>query len=252
MVAPQAEITSRKIAPAYPSGNWIPTFGVFQNPLFGLATAAALTLALLCCVWLWIRVNNLDAQLSQAQAGHGADTALEEQVEQLRQRNEELTANLQRAEEQRTTLEQELASLKSGDGSPNKPPPSNLTFASVVLLPSLRSTDQTVSTLKLPRGIPSARLIFNVDRIDPKDYKSVGAAVKKQAGPEVWRGDVKLQPRGNNARGILTIPAEKLAEGRYTAELEGVTTDGQTELVGLYLFQVVHSSSPEFKVRPRQ
>ena len=249
MVAPQAEIPSRRIAPAYPSGNWIPAIGVFQNPLFGLATAAALTLSLFCCVWLWIRVNSLDAQLRQVQAQHPADTALKEQVEQLRQRNEELTTNLQRSEEQRTTLEQELASLKSGDGSPNKPAP---TFASIVLLPSLRSTDQTISTLRLPRGVPTARLIFNVDRLDPKDYKSVSAVVKKQTGAEVWRSDVKLQPKGNNARGTLTIPAEKLAEGRYTAELEGLTTKGQTELVGLYLFEVVHGGSPEFTVRPRQ
>ncbi len=248
MVTSHAEISLPKIAPTYSSRNRIPAVGVFQNPLFGLATAAALTLALFCCVWLWIRVNSLGTQLRQAQEGHATDTALKEQVEQLKRRNEELTANLQRSEEQRTTLEQELA--KSSDSLPNKPAP---TFASIVLLPSLRSTDQTISTLNLPRGVPTARLIFNVDRINPRDYKSVSAVVKKQSGgPEVWRSDVKLQPTGNNARGILTIPAQKLAEGRYTAELEGLTTKGQPELVGLYLFQVVHGGSPEFTVRPRQ
>ena len=97
MVAAHAEIPSRKTVTTYSPSNWISTVSVFQNPAFGLATAATLSLALFCCVWLWIRVNSLDAQLRQAQAGHPADTALKEQVEQLRQRNEELTANLQRS-----------------------------------------------------------------------------------------------------------------------------------------------------------
>lgn len=243
VVVPAHAETSVPPLPTYTRSKWIPAIGVFQNPLFGLATAAALTLVMLCCIWLWMRVNSLDAQLRQAQAEHATDNILKEQVEQLRRRNEELTANLQRSEDQRTTLEQDLASLKSGDGSPNKLSPSELTFASVVLSPNLRSTDQTVKTLSLPPSVTRARLILNVEQINPKDYKSLRAVVKKQAGPEIWRSNVNLQLRGNNAREILTIPAERLMEGRYTVELEGITTDGQTELVGLYLFQVVHSKS---------
>lgn len=230
---------------------WIPAIGVFQNPLFGLSAATALTLALVACAWLWIRANNLETQLRQAQADHPTDAALKQQVEHLRQRNEELTANLQRSEEQRTTLEQDLAALKSGQGPGNKTSPPRPTFATVVLSPSLRSTDQTVKNLSIPAGVPKAQLILKIERIDPKDYKNFRAVVKKQAGAEISRNDnLKLQPSGNNARAILMIPAEKLADGRYIVEVEGVTTDGQSELVGLYLFQVIHSNSSQFRAQP--
>ena len=237
---PEAPVRDVKVTEPPRYARWIPAIGVFQNPLFGFSTAMALTLALLFCAWLWIRTNTLEDQLRAAQATHPTDPALKEQVAQLRQRNEELAANLQQSEEQRTTLEQDLASVKGAEDSPNKTSPPNPTFAFVRLSPSLRSSDQTVKTLNIPPGITRARLFLNVERINTKDYKTVRAVVKKQAGPEVWRSDdVKLQSIGNDsARAILTIAAERLPAGRYIAQLEGVTIDGQTEPIALYVFQV--------------
>jgi hypothetical protein len=80
-----AEASVRNVAPTGASyAGWIPAIGVFQNPLFGLSTAFALTLALLLCAWLWIRSNNLEDQLRQAQAAQPSDAVLKEQLARLR------------------------------------------------------------------------------------------------------------------------------------------------------------------------
>lgn len=228
-------------------GHWIPAVAIFQNPLFGLSSAVALMLALLCCAWLWIRSNNLEEQWRLAKTQHPTDAALEEQVDQLTRRNEELTAKLKLSEEERAGLQQDLASLRSRETQqvtpPDKsPPPGRSTFASVMLSPGIRSgSNGGQSTLTLLAGHTEGRLILNVQRIDPKDYKHVRVVVKKQAGPEVWRSDyVKLQSIGNNARAVLRIPAEKLTEGQYVGELDGITLDDQSERLGIYAFRVVH------------
>lgn len=228
---------------------WVPAFAIFQNPLFGLSSAVALTLALLCCVWLWMRANSLETQLKQAQVQSPTDAALKEQLAQANRRNEELTAQLQRSEAQRQGLEQDLATLKGQDvpkpapTDGNPPPDRNTVYASVSLFPGVRSGsgDENARTLNLRSGYDRARIVLNVERVDPRDYKRFRAVLKRQAGAEVWRDDnVKLQPRGNNARAILDVPAERLPEGEYVGELDGITSDDQSEPVGLYVFRVVH------------
>jgi hypothetical protein len=238
--APVSKIV--KTDPTYES--WIPATAIFQNPLFGLSSAAALTLALLCCVWLWMRSNNLEAQLRQARAEHPTETTLKDQVDQLRRNNEDLQAKLRYSEEQRAGLEQSLASLRKPEvPSPDKSlPPTHNTFASVILSPGLRSASaNNKSTLTLQPGHTEGRLVINVERVNPKDYKRFRAIVRKQSGPEVWRNEnVKLQSSRNNAHAVLSISAEKLTDGQYVGELEGITSDEQSETLGLYVFRVVH------------
>jgi hypothetical protein len=221
----------------------IPAIGIFQNPLFGFSTAVALALALVFCAWLWTRSSRLETELMQARSQH--DPVLREQVEQLNRRNEELTARLQRSEEQRAAAEQQVAALKGGLGQEVVPPeqnpqPSGGTIASVILTSSLRSNgSRPVPTLTLKTGVTVARLVVNVERIDPADYKRFRAIVQRQGGEEVWRSeDVKLRARGNNARAVLDISAEKLTEGQYVGALDGITLDDQIEPIGRYVFRV--------------
>ena len=240
-VTSPGEAPDPKIVKPDPSyGHWMPAIAIFQNPLFGLSSTAALMLALLCCAWLWMRSNNLEAQLRQARAQPLTDPKLKEQVEQLRQRNDALTAELERSKE-------ELASLKQQETQGVTPPdqtstPDRPTFATLTLSPSLRSTaNKKIPTLTLYRGMTEARLYLNVERVNPSDYPRVRAIVKRQSGAEVWRNDdVKLQQRGNNARAELSIPAEILTGSQYVGTLDGFTSDDQTELLGLYFFRVIH------------
>lgn len=216
---------------------------IFQNPFVGLSTATALTLVLLACVWLIMRSNRLDAELRQAQAQHPTDAVLKERLEQLNRRNEDLRTELQRSQEQRSGLEQELMALKTKDSEDNpkdKASPSRLRYATVFLSPSLRSTSSGEATLTLRPNDTVARLVLDVERVNPKDYKRFRAVVRRSVGAEIWRSeDVKLQPRGSNARAVLTVPVEKLVAGQYVGELDGITSEEQAEPVGLYAFRVV-------------
>jgi hypothetical protein len=207
---------------------WTPLAAVFQNPIVGLSMAAALLLAMLCCLWLAIRSNRLENQLRFAQSqGQSEDAALKQQLDQMGKNNEELTAKLRASEEQ-------LAALKErGTQTPTS------TFASVILFSSRRSGSQGISTLHLTPGTTEARLTLNVEDVDPKDYKRFRAVVKKRSGAEVWRSEnVRLQTRGTRARTTLTLPIKSLPEGEYTVDLDGETNDNQFEPVALYSFRV--------------
>jgi hypothetical protein len=247
--APASEIV--KTGTRSPQRSWMPAFAFFQRPLVGFSCAVALLLTLLGSGGLLMKTNRLEAELRQAQAREqpSPDTELnlKEQLEQLRTRNEELTNSLRQAEDQRTGLAQELASLKSREVQPAAPPdkthptsPRSL-VASVILSPAVRGGvgDEKFSPLRLSPGTTQARLVLNVVGVDPRDYKSFRAVVKKSGGGEVWSSDgVKLRTRGNKGRAILTLPAESLTEGQYVVELDAVTSDGLTEPVGIYSFRV--------------
>ena len=226
-----------------PQRSWIPA--IFQNPLFGFSTAGAFAVALVFCGALWVRSNRLETQLLEARRQNPTDSVLKEQNEQLNRRNEELAAQLKLSEEQRAAAVQEVASLKGGPGQEvvqpdNSSQPGRGTIALVVLTAGRRSNEnRPVPTLTLRQGVTVARLVVNVERIDPADYKRFRAVVQRQAGPEVWRSDsVQLRSRGNNARAVLNIPADKLTEGQYVGALDGITQDEQTEPVGRYVFRV--------------
>ncbi|HSE18963.1 MAG TPA: hypothetical protein VLB46_18025 [Pyrinomonadaceae bacterium] len=227
---------------------WILAFGIFQNPTFALSSSVAVVLLLILSAGLWRRSNRLETQLLEARKHNPPDSSvLKERVDQLNRQNEELTAKLQRSEEQRAAAEQQIAALKGGAGQEDVPPddnpqPGTGTVASLILTSSLRSNGN-VPTLTLRQGVTVARLVVSVERIDPSDYKRVRAIVKKQAGPEVWRNeDVRLRARGNDARAILNIDARKLSEGLYEGILDGILADEQQppEPIGRYVFRVQH------------
>lgn len=241
------EVSDPKTIDSNTSYGWIPAIALFQNPLFGLSSAAALTLVLLCCVWLWIRSNSLEAQLRQAKVQHPTDSSLKDHVEQLTRQNEELLARLKLSEDQRAGLEQDIDALRSRETpqvTPQNQPstPARSTFATVILSPVTRSgSGDGPSTLTFQPGHTEGRLTLNVYRINPTDYKRFRVVVKEQAGPEVWRNeDLKLQSVGKNARAVLIIPAEKLAASQYVGELDAITSDEQSEALGSYVFRVVH------------
>lgn len=237
----------RKIAESGPAyGRWLPNIAVLQNPVFSISSAVALTLALVCCVWLWIRSNNLADQLRQAQLQHPTETELRETLARATQRIETLDGQIQRAEAERQALQQKVASLEAQhpQNTPtpnvNRSPNRNAVYASVTLFPGVRSPSSGENTLTLRPRDTDALITLNVERVSPKDYKSFTAVLKIQ-DREIWRDEnVKLESSGNNARATLTVSADKLQEGEYVGELHAVPLAGETKLIGLYVFRVVH------------
>jgi hypothetical protein len=238
----EPEVSAQRIVKTDPPyRSWIRA--IFQNPILGFSTTGAFAVALVFCASLWMKSSRLESQLIEAR--NQTDSGLREQVDQLNRRNEELTAKLRTSEEQRSAAEQQVAALIGGEGPEVVPPnqntqPSGSTIATVILTSSLRSNgSRPVPTLNLRTGVTVARLVVNVERIDPADYKRFRAVVQRQGGDEVWRSeDVKLRPRGNNARAVLNIAAEKLTNGQYVGALDGITLDDQTEPIGRYVFRV--------------
>ncbi|MFL6285042.1 MAG: hypothetical protein ACJ74Q_18015 [Pyrinomonadaceae bacterium] len=227
-------------------------FGLFRNPVFGLSCAAALLLALLCGVWLLVRSNRLEAELARARA-YARPTPeenpdLKEQLEQLRARNEELTASLSRAQEERTRLEQQVSAEPPREGHAPAPPeragqkPPRSFLATLVLSPTLRGlqVEEKNATLTLNHFAAPARLVLKVDNFAPGDYQRVRAVLRKLVGGEVWSSDsVKVVNKGRRSQVALTLPAGTLSEGQYTVDLEGITATGSAEPIGLYTFRVV-------------
>ncbi len=227
-------------------------FGIFQNPLVGFSCAVALLVSLFCGILLLIRAERLEAQLTQLQARGNAsptpDAALKEQLDQLRARNEELSADFERAEEQRVKLEREVASLKTaGAENPATPRPSGTPSAgtpvyAVLLTPTMRSGsgDERPAILELSVNATSARLLMDLRDIDPKAYASFRAIVGTDGGAEVLTSNrVSVIKRGGRRRAAVTLPARRLPQGQYTVELRGVTADGTAEPIGLYSLQVI-------------
>lgn len=232
-------------------------FRIFRNPLVGLSCAAALLLAALLCVWLALKSNRLEAELNRlagrAQPTPTRDAGLREQLDQLRSRNEELAENLRRSEEQRNALEEKVASSKSGEEGGGdavsrgaRPRQSRPAVFSLFLPPPRRgvSAAETEHVLKLPSGAArsaaQARLTLGVEGISLQDFKGFRARVVTSGGTEVWPPTaVRVTVGGGRGRAVLAVPAGRLPDGAYVAELTGLTVDGQSEPISSVPFRVV-------------
>jgi hypothetical protein len=65
-------------------------------------------------------------------------------------------------------------------------------------------------------------------------------AVKKRDGTEVWKANrVNVRMKGGESYITLTLSATIFPEGEYNVELNGVSSDNQNELIGMYSFRVV-------------
>jgi len=229
----------------------LPALLRLQNPIVGLSLVTALLLFMTGGVWLLFRVQHLEIQLSQVRAQPENQSPpnqnLKEQLDQQRARNDDLSTSLNRAEEQRARLEQELESLKAQNGrSPEPPinaaPPQAQTPVFSVSLPLLRgrgAEGEGIKTVSLPPRTSRIRLDLALDTINPKDYKSYQVAVNKRDGAEVWKSNrVQVKTKGGESYITLILAATLLPEGEYNVELSGVSSDNQNELLGMYSFRV--------------
>jgi hypothetical protein len=87
----------------------------------------------------------------------------------------------------------------------------------------------------------SARLVKLQVGIEPEDqYQNVRGELRGPNGQPVWTQS-RLSPRSvPGGRGVtLSLPARILIPGQYELALTEVTSEGKTEDVGYYYFEVV-------------
>lgn len=233
----------------------LPAFLRFQNPLTSFSLALMLLLMSACGLWLYFKSNRLETELRQTQARIQPPDQ-QKQAEQLRARNDELAASLRQSEEKRAELEKEVASLSArierapegpSDLSPGKskmsPPQSRSAILSLIL-PLARgrgSQGEKVEVLNLSHNYTGVRLALSLESIDPRGYRGFQAKVENRAEIEVWKSPVVgVRREGGENRVVLTVPASRLsADGDYTVTLNGLTREGLSEPVGMYLFRVI-------------
>ena len=242
------DVVGRKKKP----GGWFSSllaFFNFRSPLLTASLAAAIVLVALGGAWLFFKVRGLEAEVSRLRAGQPATPSptpapgqdAQQQLAELRARNEELSAALRHAEEERGRLGQEIASLKSQEARPSPPtaPPTQRGPVLSLVLPLIqgRSGDSGARELKLPPGPARVQLLLDMDVIDPREYKSYRVVIKRRDGTVAWSDNrPRLQIRGGENRLAVNIPAERLPEGEYLAELSGVSR-GAREVIGVYTFR---------------
>lgn len=230
----------------------LPALLRLQNPVVALSLMTALLLVMVGGVWLLLRVQHLETELSQLRAQpqnqSPPEQNLKEQLDQQRARNDDLSSSLNQAEQQRARLEQELNSLKaqntrSPEPPGNQPPNQSQTPVFSVTLPLLRgrgTEGEGIKTVALPLGTSRIRLDLALDTINPKDYKSYQAVVKKRDDTEVWKAKrVNVTTKGAESYITLILAATILPEGEYNVELNGISGDNQNELIGMYSFRVM-------------
>jgi anti-sigma factor RsiW len=231
---------------------WFPAFLAFFNfrrPLLSPLLASALALMVLSSAWLFFKVRGLESEVSRLKAGRASapspapDQDVQRQLAELRARNDELAAALRRAEEERDRLSQEVASLKSQEvrqPAPPAAPPQQRGAVFSIILPLVhgRDTDQGgARELKLPHGPARVQLLLDLDVIDPGEYKSYRVLIRKRDGTVTWRDNQpRLQTRGGENRLVVDLPADRLPEGEYLAELSGLS-GGVREVIGVYTFR---------------
>ena len=209
------------------------------NPAGQFALAAIMLLLIVGGAWLLTETLRLRRQLTglqaQNQSRQSERTALEQQIEAERKRNEELAARLNQEKQQREQSEESLRQLsETGDTTTPAPRP---IIAALTLLPGVSRGGGAKPSLVMPEN---ARLVRLQIGVDPEDqYKSFAAELRTVAGRQIWTREHLTARTRNGARSIgLTVPATALKPGEYELKLSGVTEGGGTEDVGFYYFNV--------------
>lgn len=233
-------------------GSWwrsLPAFLRFQNPVVGFSLALALLLSMLGGLWLLTKVRRLEGQLAQ-QGGaqrpttQGREQELQRQLEQQSVRLDELAAELQRAQEQRAKMGEEIAALKAQERS--RPPTvtdGRLTPTAPVVVSLFLPLGQSRSigsspTLKITSGTRRVQLILDLDVLRPAGYKNFEAQVQEVDGRTVWNlTKLNGQTNGGDNRVVLNLPARGFSAGDYQVKLNGLTDSGQREPIGVYYFR---------------
>jgi cell division protein FtsB len=206
----------------------------FPQRIMEWSLAGALSLIMLGGSWVTFRIQRLEQLLelvrSQQTVPGGQQQDLQQQLAQLRGRNDQLASELQRQEEQREVLER--AALRA-----SPPPRSALSMVSFALTPGGTRDTQGTQGMQKVTIPPSANWVRLQLDIGTGDYKRYQAVLLKD-GKEI---PSQITPRIKTEDAIeALVPAKLLPHGDYILKLSGIPASGDPEDIGSYTFRVLH------------
>jgi hypothetical protein len=218
------------------SSGWTRLSSLFQGLLQVEQRALAFSLIIvvlfltLGSLLLLFKARRIRQELAQTQAQQTAQEQRERQLQQQlaseRTRNQELTAELEKARAQTPPIE------------PARPESSAPAFVSLLLLASGVRGAETGSapTLIVPSGTPEVRLQLN---LKDNSYQRYQLELRAIGGKEIFsRRQVKPQTTKTGASFVFSLAAAKFSSGDYLLTLKGVAQDGEVEEVSKSLFRV--------------
>lgn len=202
------------------------------RPAFQLALVAVAAMVIVGGVWLIVETGRTRSQLAKLQAERQEllqrEQELQKQAAQKQKRSDELLEQLQRERSEIARLEQELAKQQT----------SRPTIVSFFLIPGAVRDIGELRKLVIPRRADSVQLRLNFE--SDADYKNYSASlIQTTDGNEVWKGHgLQARPANRGKIVIVRLPASILTPGEYELMLQGVSTEGQFELIADYYFKV--------------
>jgi hypothetical protein len=214
-----------------------------QNPAIGYCLAAALLLVVVGGVWSTFNTLQLKNELDGIRARQSEPARRTQELERLlaeqRTRHDQLLEELQRQERSRLSLEQELAVLRSqqgtGAGTGTSPQWQRPTMLSVALMPGLLRDMGGMARVTIPSGTTLVELQLG---LPSDDYNRYRAELQNAGGEEIWSQSAKARDaRGGEAVRVI-VPARLLGRGDYSVKLSGVSTGGASEDLAKFYFRV--------------
>jgi hypothetical protein len=231
-VATHAE-TQRRTVWGWPG---FPNLQRLPHRILEWSLAAALSLIVLGGGWLTYRIQGLEQLFEQARsqpmipAGQPQDW--QQQLTQLRGRNDQLVRELQHQEQQQAALQEELNALKAS--TPQRSLSAMMAFA---LIPDQVRGMHGRQKVAPPAGASWVQLQLDLGM---GEYKRYQAVLQKAEGEEIWSQNTpKVKVGKDSEMVVLTLPAGLLRRGYYILKLSGMDARGSFEEVAKYYFRVV-------------
>lgn len=216
--------------------DWLGTF--FMQPALGVALATALLAVVLFAVWLAVQNSRLRQQVDQLQARQTptptAPQDLQEQLASERLRNEQLSAELRRAQEANAGGAHPVEEPQDRRPTP-RPQGESATFVAFTLTPGLtRGESEGLKKISLQPGMREARIRLDLPEAG---YRSYRVAVKTVDGREILQRQGLRDVGGKFVQ--LNIAATLLSPDDYQILLSGTPPSGETEEISRYHFRVL-------------
>jgi hypothetical protein len=221
---------------------WMSGLPSYLTTRASLVLTLALVSTIIVAAAFYAKSRRLEAELVALQQ-RSPEQNVTDELSQLRARNEELTAELQRIEAARVTNAKPTPTppiTRDDTMARASQPKSSRVFSLVLSFARSRAGGQTIPKLILPASATNLRLLLKLDDVDLGDYKTLHAAVSKRDGTPIKSSAVFKSGTANGEQHLtMTLPARRLTAGDYIVRLNGRQLDGTETLIGVYDFRLV-------------
>lgn len=199
------------------------------NRLTAGFAVAALSLLVICCIWLFSEYRRLRQELVQTKA---AQSALEKSEQELKQQ-------IAQEQEKSSRLANELSQSQNTGSNQNNPTPSSTrSFVSLIIgLSGTRNTNLGgPSNLVIPTATNEVRMQI---QLNDNSYQRYVVRIQTAAGKEVFsQRDLRTRQAKGGANLNLTVPATTLESGDYLVIVQGKNQHGDIDDVSKSLVHV--------------